>query len=98
MVRERYGNRTGFSDSAHCHAFLSSLYTFLSDQLHVGLQQVKLNKNKLKFFQMKYFKLLQVVSLDDPPETTPTPVDFNLLKHFANEAEVRFWRFRKLKF
>lgn len=43
-------------------------------------------------------KLLQVVSLDDPPETTPTPVDFDLLKHFANEAEVRFRRFRKLKF
>jgi tetratricopeptide (TPR) repeat protein len=67
VVRERYGNRTGFSDSAHCHAFLSSLYTFLSDQLHGGLHQA--------------------TSLDNPPETTPTPVDFDLLKHFATEAE-----------
>ena len=47
VVRERYGNRTGFSDSAHCHAFLSSLYTFLSDQLHVGLHQVSLTSNCL---------------------------------------------------
>ena len=40
VVRERYGNRTGFFDSAHCHAFLSQLYTFLSDQLHVSMSQV----------------------------------------------------------
>ena len=33
----------------------------------------------------------QGVSLDDPPETTPTPVDFDLLKHFAQEAEVHIY-------
>ena len=36
----------------------------------------------------------QATSLDNPPETTPTPVDFDLLKHFATEAEVRFVRFQ----
>ena len=36
----------------------------------------------------------QATSLDNPPETTPTPVDFDLLKHFATEAEVRFQRFQ----
>ena len=94
VVRERYGKRAGFSDSAHCHAFLSHLYTYLSDQIHISLTQVPCVCvcvcARPKRCSAHGFLYLQAISLDDPPETTPTPMDFDLLKHFAQEAEVRF--------
>ena len=40
IVREKYLNTTAFSDKEKLQAFLSELYVFLIDQMHVALNKV----------------------------------------------------------
>jgi len=39
-VREKYLNTTAFTDKEKLQAFLSELYVFLIDQMHVALNKV----------------------------------------------------------
>ena len=40
IVREKYLNTTAFTDKEKLQAFLSELYVFLIDQMHVALNKV----------------------------------------------------------
>lgn len=40
IVREKYLNTTAFADKEKLQAFLSELYVFLIDQMHVALNKV----------------------------------------------------------
>ena len=46
IVREKYLNTTAFTDKEKLQAFLSELYVFLVDQLHVALNKVMRRERK----------------------------------------------------